>query len=250
MITSIYRGGLGNQLFEVAAGYVLAQKNGDTYAINPNLHAEYGQGNHIRAYLDTIFKKVPKTDHKGSVLYKEPQFAYTEIEYKPDLLLDGYFQSEKYLEGFRGELNELFGYDYEGLENARYGGPICTVHIRTGDYIHQPNFNVVTPRYFENAMNTVRHDCPDIRFLVISDDLEQAENYIPEGVKVEFLRGDEAHSLRLMSISDYCIISNSSFSWWGSFLGQKKVTLAPYKWFNVDFDTSDVYRDDMIKVPF
>lgn len=243
MITSIYRGGLGNQLFEVITGYFLAKQHNDRYAINTALHKEYGQGNHIRSYENTIFKNFEKTSHQSKNLYKEKQFNYSTIPYQEDLLLDGYFQSEKYFLNKRKEVRELLGYVCDGNTNT------CVVHIRTGDYIHQPNFNVVTPKYFQNAVNCVLSQKSDITFKVISDNNQLAKNYLPKELKYEFCSSDDLTDLKTLSECDYAIISNSSFSWWGSYLGKDKVTIVPNRWFNnITYDVSDIYRDDMIKI--
>jgi hypothetical protein len=54
----------------------------------------------------------------------------------------------------------------------------------------------------------------------------------------------------LMSKSDVCIISNSTFAWWGSFLGEKKITYAPYIW-NTDVEEfENIYSEEMIKIKF
>ena len=55
MITSIYRGGLGNQIFQVIVGYFLAKENNDNYGININLDRGRGQGKGINCYIDSIF---------------------------------------------------------------------------------------------------------------------------------------------------------------------------------------------------
>lgn len=243
MITSIYRGGLGNQLFEVITGYFLAKTNNDVYGLNPNLHREYGQGNHIRTYIDSIFKNIDKTDYQSKNFYKEPQFNYSEIKYNQDLLLDGYFQSEKYFLKRKNEINELL--EFKCNEDTTN---ICVIHIRTGDYIHQPNFNVVTPKYFDSAINYVLSINPDIQFKIISDNNSFANRYIPNSINYEFVSSNELQDLKTLSECDFAIISNSSFSWWGSYLGKNKITIAPSTWFKVNYDISDVYRNDMIKI--
>ena len=37
--------------------------------------------------------------------------------------------------------------------------------------------------------------------------------------------------LYVMTQCDYHIIANSSFSWWGSYLSNSQLTIAPEKWF-------------------
>jgi len=243
MITSIYRGGLGNQLFQVIVGYFLAKQNNDEYGLNPNLDRGRGQGKSIHAYTDSIFRNINKTDYESKILYKEPRFNYSEISYIDDLLLDGYFQSEKYFSNKRDEINELLDFRCDKDPTN-----ICVIHIRTGDYLNESNFNVVTPKYFENAINYVLSVNENISFKIVSDNNNYARRYIPNNIKYEFVSSDELQDIKTISQCDFAIISNSSFGWWGSYLGKNKITLAPNKWFNVNFDTSDVYRNDMIKI--
>lgn len=255
MVTSIHRGGLGNILFQVATGYTLAKTNNTEYSVNPSLHYERGQGHHISQYENTILKNIPKTDKVPTNIYKEKDFHHHEIpQIAGDLLLDGYFQTEKYFENSREEINNLFGFDsYNSIPNT------CGIQIRLGDYLHLSDFTVINPDYIKHAVDFIREMCPSVEFVIVTDDENRAKDYIPEGVNYKFV-GDMTHSasdaehtvesLRILSMCEYCIISNSSFGWWGSYLGKKKPTLAPFKWFNTSHNTSDVYRDDMIKIQF
>lgn len=244
MITSIYKGGLGNQIFQVVVGYIFAKDHNDKYAINPALHSGNGQGFHLNKYLNTIFKNVDKTNHKSSNYYKEPQFNYTEIPYNEDSLLEGYFQTEKYFLNRKKEINSLL--DFECSEEPTNE---CVIHIRTGDYLILSNFNVVTTNYFEKAIDEVLQKNSKVSFKVISDNPSIAKTYLPKDLFYEFVSYDELSDLKTLSQCDYAIISNSSFSWWGSYLGKSKITYAPNKWFNnINYDVSDVYREGMIKI--
>ena len=62
---------------------------------------------------------------------------------------------------------------------------------------------------------------------------------------------DELHDLYLLSQSDVVIMSNSSFAWWGAFLGIEKKVFAPSTWFGEEWfnDTNqrtvaDIYNKD------
>ncbi len=255
MITSIHRGGLGNLLFQVAAGYTLAKINNTEYFINPSLHYERGQGYHISQYENTILKNIPKTDKIPTNIYKEKEFNYQDIpQISEDLLLDGYFQTEKYFQNSRDDMNNVFGFNSSStMPNT------CGIQIRLGDYLHLSDFTVINPDYIKHAVDFIRGICPSVEFVVVSDDENKAKDYIPSDINYKFF-GELIHtncdtehtieSLRILSMCEYCIISNSSFGWWGSYLGKKKPTLAPFKWFNTSHNTSDVYRDDMIKIQF
>jgi hypothetical protein len=52
-----------------------------------------------------------------------------------------------------------------------------------------------------------------------------------------------------MSLCDYHIIGNSTFSWWGAWLSNSKQIIAPSQWFDGDLKTNkldDLYLDDWI----
>jgi hypothetical protein len=247
MITSIYKGGLGNLLFQIATGYSLAIKNNTSYKINPNLHNERGQGNHITTYLDTIFKKIKLTDYIPSEVFKEKnELGDIQIPYQNDLLLDGFFQKEKYFIQHKAEINKLFGFDSVKLIPQN----ICTVQVRTGDFLFDNTFNVVNQNYFLKAINFILEQNPNTNFYLVTDYYEVAIKYLPKHIKFNYFNMSEIEDLKLISQSDYSIISNSSFGWWGSFLGKEKITLSPYKWFNSEENTDEIYRKNMIKINF
>jgi len=249
MITSIYQGGLGNLLFQVSFGYISSLKKNNVYKINPSLHIGRGQGNHIQNYLNNIFSKIETTQ-------KIPDVKISELEYDilsdkhDNILLDGFFQKAKYTELYKPELNELFNFNNIKLNNEH--NKICTIQIRTGDYLHphHKNFNVISSNYIKNSINYVLSLFCDIKFYLITDCYELAKKFLPQNFNIIYYNLSELDDLKLMSQSDVCIISNSSFGWWGSFLGKEKMTLSPYKWSNNNDDVTDIYRKNMIKINF
>jgi hypothetical protein len=86
---------------------------------------------------------------------------------------------------------------------------------------------------------------PGIKLLVFSDDLPWCQS-------LDFLEGatfveepDASAALHLMSQFRYYILSNSSFSWWGAWLGEKAVyVIAPDRWFGPTgpADFQDIYE--------
>jgi len=250
MITSIYRGGLGNQLFQVATGYALAKDNNTDYFIDKTNHTEIGQGNTIDHYINSIFEKSPTNDlFDGSrPNYKESQFNYCPIPFQANMILDGYFQSEKYFKNYKATLNHLFGFD--DINESNTSEVSCVIQIRTGDFLSNYIFNVVTPSYFREALELIKSKYNNVKFVVVSDDWSRAASYLPTDNVYQVSRGSELDDLRLMSKADCCIISNSSFGWWGSYLGKDKLTVVPDKWFNNSErpEYEDIYRDEMVRI--
>ena len=260
MISCSLQGGLGNQMFQIAATVALSLRNKSEYGINLNICYTPNQGHLANKYFDTIFKNVIKSDNYSfSNFYQEPKFSYTEIPYQDDLLIRGYFQSEKYFEEFKEEITKLFYLSEEHKSiienyinhNKLTDKPITSVHIRRGDYLLFSNVHLVcTLEYYKKAIKTIG----DSYFIFISDDV----NWVKENFKSDnyFIPefNDELLDLTLMTMCDNNIISNSTFSWWGSYLNQysDKKIISPNRWFSNggSIDTQDVLPDKWIKLDF
>lgn len=260
MISCSLQGGLGNQMFQIAALVALSLRNNDTYEINLNNCYTQNQGHLASKYSDTIFKNINKSDNYSFTnFYHEPSFCYKEIPYQNDLLIRGYFQSEKYFEDFKDEIKNLFHFSDENKTiienyfniNELDDKPITSVHIRRGDYLLFSDFHLVcTLEYYKKAIKSVG----DSYFIFISDDV----NWVKENFKsVDYFIpefNDELLDLTLMTMCDNNIISNSSFSWWGSYLNQypDKQVIAPNRWFSSKgpSDTQDILPNNWIKLDF
>ena len=144
MITCRLKGGLGNQMFQIATTYTLALKNNDSCCFNFNHCHTPLQGNSSNKYKDSILSKVNNSDIIiERVGYTEPKFSYDELPYANGLVLDGYFQSEKYFKEYRNEIIDLFPINTKNVINFINGinlenKQITSVHIRRGDYLSNP----------------------------------------------------------------------------------------------------------------
>lgn len=251
MVVSIFRGGLGNQLFQIAAGYALARRHKDIYCINPKFQEGLGQGFGISKYLNTLYKNIDKTDVQVDATFEkhnQRQFRYYPITYSGNLALYGYFQTEKFFINMREDINNLFGFKYTPANTDLELEKICVIHIRTGDFLQSSEFDVVTPSYFEKAIAYVNSVYKNVIFKVISDDEKLSQRYLPKSLIYSFISSDEIADLNSLAQADIAVISNSSFSWWGTYFGKEKVVIAPDRWFNNDSDHEDIYRSDMLKI--
>ena len=252
--------GLANQLFQIATVYAYAKRNGIT-ATFPDLKNTERNG----PYLDTVFRNI-ETGYDDVVsrclsegrVYIEPSFSYTEInEGVYDFLVDGYFQSEKYFSDCSDEIRELFSLDSttkkkivektEGIESW------ATLHIRRGDYADFPDVfvNLCETNYYQNALENIESSI----VYVVTNDIDWSMKWVSDnlnesGVEFRWTNENEVFDLYLMSMAKECIIANSSFSWWGSWLGEKKKVIAPSEWFcegHVD-SAEDIYPSECIRV--
>jgi hypothetical protein len=259
MISCRLQGGLGNQMFQISAAYALAFRNNDTSVFNFNECYTPQQGHTSNKYRDNIFSKVNVVDsYAPTYFYQEPKFSYTEIPYFDGMLLNGSFQSEKYFIDCKKEILKLFTISNDDKEIIKHLVPIfnqttksiTSVNIRRGDYLNNQNYHAVcSVDYYKKAIEAIG----DSYFIFTSDDLGwaienfgQNENYFFPKLKSEIL------DLTMMSMCDNNVLSNGTFSWWGSYLNQNqnKITIAPEKWFGPagHKDTQDIYQKDWITI--
>jgi hypothetical protein len=108
MIVNSLCGGLGNQLFQIAAGFAHAGRINSDFAINYDLFLTVGQGYDSQRYKFTLYKNIPETIRSDFIPYKEPRYSHCPIINLDNLRLIGYFQSSKYFKGKEKEIKTLF----------------------------------------------------------------------------------------------------------------------------------------------
>ena len=88
---------------------------------------------------------------------------------------------------------------------------------------------------------------PNSKFLIFSDDIEWCKKEF--GIDNLYSENtDKFVDMYTMTRCNGHIIANSSFSWWGAYLGGKK-TIAPKTWFGVEINyknNMDIYPDKWI----
>lgn len=249
--------GLANQLFQIATVCAYAKRNGLVAAF-PDLRNTERNG----PYLETVFRNVD-TGHDDRVafcmnegrVYYEPTFKYTEIPAgMSDFLVDGYFQSEQYFSDCSGDIREMFAVDpgtkEKILEKTKGVSEWATLHIRRGDYSNFPDVfvDLCSTDYYKNALSHVESSI----VYIVTNDVEWSKEWVSEnlaetGFEFRWTDENEIFDLYLMSMAKECIIANSSFSWWGSWLGENKKTIAPRNWFceeHREYTASDIYHSN------
>ena len=262
MITNVLYGGLGNQLFQISAGFAHSMRMKTDYAINYNFSLNnkfVGQGNSPEKYKDNIFSKIPLTDkeQKSFLPYIQTDFRYEQIPVSNNLILYGYFQSEKFFENFHKEIEDLFFFPPELKNKINKKMAFSTkkkvgVHIRRGDYKLEKNrlrHPLIDANYYFKAMSYFSSDCVD--FIIFSDDFKSVLNEFDISMFKNLNNKSELEDLYSLSQCDGIIMSNSSFAWWGTWLGKKKYrVISPSIWFNTcgtNFST-DLYKDEWIRI--
>jgi hypothetical protein len=106
-------------------------------------------------------------------------------------------------------------------------------------------------KYYKNALKTLDKNIP---VLIFSDDIDWCSKqklFEDDRFFISDL-GNSSVDLCLMTMCNYHIIANSSYSWWGSWLAKSKKTIAPKIWFGdvlfIEKDTKDIYLNDWILI--
>jgi hypothetical protein len=238
-------GGLGNQLFIIAAGYAYAKKHNKKLIIVPD-NWKAGQGNSILSYKDTLFKNFeygspPFT--RDVITVHERRFNYDELPFvHGSLSLHGYFQSLKYFEEFKDEFISLLELPDVDVEYLRGGSQaVVGFHIRRGDYLIHKNIHYVCDTNFFNYFFDKFKGEP---IKVFTDSPNQVLQEFPQEYHIIHSESD-IKEFTYMSKCDIIVGSNSTFSWWASLIGGK-TSYFPSKWFADGREHGDIYREDMV----
>jgi hypothetical protein len=258
MIIVRLKGGLGNQMFQYAAGRSLAERTRtvlkldlellldrspdtphtfrdyqlDMFAISPRRAAReevdrfLGRGEQRRSMRDRLGRRLFPV-----VSFTEPHFHFAgQFETLPaNTYLDGYWQSPRYFERHAAIIRAEFGFrkppspDLAPIDAAICQSTSVGVHVRRGDYVGNPAHLLCGLSYFESAMNLVRASLGTPHFFIFSDDPEWCLAHLsrPDSTVI---RGEgrprtAEYDFRLLSRCRHFIVSNSTFAWWAAWLG-------------------------------
>lgn len=255
MISCNLQGGLGNQMFQIAATASLAISNNDTFGFNFDLCYTPNQGNPSKKYINNIFQNIKGyKSYKFESTYYEPFFSYNQIPYSKNLLLNGYFQSEKYFIENSEHIRKLFKLNpIESVINSigldLLNEEFTSVHIRRGDYLNFKDFHMSCGLdYYNSAIKKINSG----KFIFLSDDIDWVKNNFKSENYYYSNLTDELDDLTIMTICRNNIISNSSFSWWGAYLNESpnKIVITPKRWFGTagPKDTQDIIPNGWVSI--
>lgn len=270
MITVRLMGGLGNQIFQLTAMMFLrsigrASCCDSSYFQTQDLGGVTPRSVEIDRLLRAgELRRLPK--RVAAVVYspRSPR-AFRERGADDDLLARlpsrfawtmGYFQDAKYPIRMRDELAERL---LPALDAFTPGaGPTAAIgmHVRLGDYVTSANtrghHGVTGVEYFVNALSELPSGLAGLPVHVFTDspDLFRAEyqRYVPGDVQTSDSVGSW-ESLAGLSSCSAIVMSNSSFSWWASFIatnlrGRAVPVVMPTPWFALESAADQLLRVD------
>ena len=274
IVTSKLRGGLGNQMFQIAVAYAFSKK----YNVRMMFHKKdfkcWHQGSHPRKYYTNLYEKIEFVDSiPPAIQMKEKKWTWYDVfsefdmrtfdkEKPTTVCFSGCWQSLKYFEEYRKDIQNFFTPDegilhflqknsniFERFPELMEEHDFVFMGVRRGDYIKFANIhNPCGFSYYSDAMQKLKKS----RYYISSDDVEWCKKkFVGEQFRF-FDINDDVLQFFVSTLFKNYIISNSTYYWWGSFMSiySNPTIVAPDKWLfgkNVTFEKySTIYRPEMI----
>lgn len=231
MVTTELRGRLGNQMFQYSICRIIAEKNNYKFHI-PSEKSDHGQN--LSHYFEGIDMGVTDGNINNSFVedHTVQKFNSTILNLPDFTRISGFFQSEKYFEGYEDKIKEWFqlapNKTVDELLVKYPTNEYCCIHFRGGDYMDIPEWLLPIDYYLE-GIKRVSELNSDMKFLVITDSADDARKYFKD---FDIITNDIVVDFSLLYHSKYSIIPNSTFSWWAAWLSDKEMTIAPDRWLN------------------
>ncbi|WP_298012828.1 alpha-1,2-fucosyltransferase [uncultured Aquabacterium sp.] len=247
-------GGLGNQLYQIAALALIAERTGlKPSVVVDGLHryASARQPDVFRLLAPEWSKTICRSDlarclvdgaRIGRVL---PLFGINDRNFwaaadrspgRWPMVMDGYFQVGWSL-GHLQRAIDLLGPSSIDSEEVSAADDECAIHIRGGDFLKVPLHQVIDHSYYSHAVQRAVGSGWK-RFVVVTDDRSHAESTMElvcgasRVIQWRMAAGtsDALLDFERLRRAPARIIGNSTFSWWATALDERRgKTWAPLK---------------------
>jgi hypothetical protein len=241
MVISQIIGGLGNQMFQFAAGRALASFHGARHKldisayVNASMHQGFELDKVFHASVDTTTSldlkallgwqagtgvrrwlgRAALAPLRSPALIIEPYFQYQDL--RPiagaDAYLSGYWQSEKYFSMAAADIRRQFRFKpTPSAENEQWLGAIATtnsvrVHVRRGDFVSSKKnmayHGACSTDYYAAAILHMVERVANPTFFVFSDDLAWVKSNIPVAAACRYI----GHNSGAASFNDMRLMS-------------------------------------------
>lgn len=215
-------GRFGNQLFQYSLSKILSHIHDTTFHLNPD--------NHFLKFFDQknlTYKKLVKPSknqyvEKNSFYFDDKIFDYQDID------LIGFFQNINYYIKYLDVIKQEFkpnltilnqSYEYMQRYTDSIDKSVC-FHFRRRDYkVLQNLYGFLDIHYYLNIIKNLDY----AKIFIVSDDISLVKSEFKQhkifNKKIHFVDNlDVYHEFYIIYLCGMCVIANSSFSWWASFL--------------------------------
>jgi hypothetical protein len=233
-ITILQKRGLGNQLFQYAAGLYFAQHYNAVLEIAREPDERAVSFGRPRAFMlskfciTTPFRELTAWDHlicstapsKRPVAGSARWLSRTEVYRQPvsedrtffaalplrkatqNVYIEGNFQAHQFSSIVESRLRAEFrfqepatGRNLELLQRIEGAGTAVSLHVRRGDYALWSGGPRVLPiTYYQRAIDLIRLRVEDPQFFVFSDDMPYARDQLPKAENMVFVDHNDEHN--------------------------------------------------------
>jgi hypothetical protein len=264
VVVGLY-GGLGNQLFQYAAGRALALRSGAELVLDT---IDFSSRSFRRFLLDSFNIEdrrlsLMERHRLGLAAYipgkREPTASGIPVirgtalnsptrlpeRVTRDVYLDGTWQHPLHFASHADVIRREFtpraiSPRFEEVLAAQRAVNSVAVHVRRTDFLLPGNeiVQVCSVDYFRRAIAAMREKVGDAGFCIFSDDIGWVAANVPIDVRHVLMPANTDQPVRdflLMAACRHFVISNSTYSWWAAWLGTYpgKCVIAPTPWLNV-----------------
>ncbi len=232
MIISQVIGGLGNQMFQYAAGRSLSLKNSTPFALDVtgfegySLHQGFELHNVFSAPITLasqsdrdrllgwrrsplvrrLLARLPATLGADPHFAQEPHFGYWHAlqGFGPNTYLAGYWQSERYFENVAGQIRADFTFRTPlSGRNAELAQEICStqavsLHVRRGDYANdaktKSTHGLCSLDYYRAAIDQIATFVPKPVFFIFSDDIPWVKGNLEMTFNHHFIENNQGEA--------------------------------------------------------
>ena len=216
VVISRLAGGLGNQMFQYACGFAVAQKSSAQLLLDKSfltrkphnatytlrdfeldvflIDAEFAPKELVEEFnpeTRSLFAKISNKlfgNRTGYFKEKNKLFCPDILNLEPPVYLEGYWQNEKYFNPYRTALLKAFQPKQspsprnQELALEIYNNHAVCVHVRRGDYVNNASAQLLhgtcSPRYYENASKYLEQKGIPLTYYIFSDDMEWVKQNI------------------------------------------------------------------------
>ena len=192
-----------------------------------------------------------------------PYFDFPESR-SENKFIYGYFQAEEYFRAYRDQIRAELRVtdpvsdtdralmDAMGSQNA-VGVSIraqkAPENARVADNV---KLGFISKDYYLRGMEEIARRVEDPVFYIFADDIEAVKREYDFPWPVTYVEpADSCAGVRLLYSCRHFVIANSTFSWWGAYLGSApdKLVVMPAPWDRYGAERECIYFPDAIRLP-
>jgi hypothetical protein len=271
------KGGLGNQLFILAAGLLYSDLRNSKKVVLDTSFLKRDFQRDLAIHELELPKKVTFSGgavhsflHKrklnnaskifGRKTFTEENFNLRSVSAQATCL-EGYFQNCKNVDLVSEPMIVILKSIQISNLAAKMPENFIAVHLRRGDYLNAATLSIhgiVSSKYVTEGIARLQQKLGNLPVVVFTDSPTIAMEEL-DGISAEVLiLGPEEVSatevIALMSTAKGLIISNSTLSWWAAWLATRQadtkppMVIRPAKWFAVGSEPKDLLPEEWISI--